>query len=655
MSEFTTRPKGLSRRQRTRLVQAAFTVTALLLGTSPAPQQLAIAGRLAGHTPVAIGFDGAVATVDSDATRVGIDVMRSGGNAVDAAIATAAALGVTEPLSGGLGGGGFLLYYDARTRGLHSIDGRETAPASARDDLLVNPGTGRPYHPLEARVSGLSVGVPGTGLLWQTALRRWGTISLREALSPAILLARRGFTVDQVFHDQVAANLAAFDQFDATRTLFLPGGRPPVIGYTLRNPDLAATYQLLADQGMSAFYTGPLAADIVSTVRRPPVSSRQGHPWPYPIRPGGMRLGDLARYQVRFPQPTRVSYRGLDVYGVAPPSSGGSTVGEALNIVGRHDLSALDRVQSLHLLLEASALAFADRNRYVGDDTPRWLIDQLLSRGFATERSCLITPNRALPKPAGPGKPDGSYQGCPRPTSGQAGLAGQSTTHLTTADRWGNTVAYTFTLEQLGGNAMVVPGRGFPLNNELTDFQAVSADRGVPDPNLPGAGKRPRSSMAPTIVTRSGRPWLAVGSPGGTTIITTVLQILVNRIDFAMTLPEAIAAPRASQRNTPAVTAEPAFLDSAAAGGLMKLGHRFELTAEIGAATAIELLPGGALLAATEPLRRGGGTAGVVRTPAAGTSLERADCLYQWSSVGSRGASASYQRQPIFSSPLALG
>ena len=233
---------------------------------------------------------------------------------------------------------------------------------------------------------------------------------------------------------------------------------------------------------------------------------------------------------------------------------------------------------------------------------------ELLSDGFAAERACQVGAT-ALTKPVAPGTPDGDYAGCPVPAAaGTEGSDGQSTTHLTTADRWGNVVAYTLTIESLGGNGIVVPGRGFLLNNELTDFNFTDTQGGT-DPNLPGPGKRPRSSMAPTIILADGTPFLALGSPGGSTIITTVLQILVNRLDLGMTLEEAVAAPRATQRNTAAVQAEPGF-DRAP---LQALGHTFADNPEIGAATAIEFLDDGSLLAVAEPVRRGGGSAAVVR------------------------------------------
>ncbi|GAA1795162.1 gamma-glutamyltransferase [Planosporangium flavigriseum] len=570
------------------------------------------ASRPGKASSVAEGYGGAISTVDPTATSVGLDVLRRGGNAVDAAVAAAATLGVTEPFSAGIGGGGFFVYYDARKRAVYTIDGREAAPMTMREDAFVNPATGEAYKFPEARVSGVSVGVPGTLMTWQEALRRWGTRTLAASLAPAAGVAERGFPVDATFSSQVAENQAAFGQFGSTSALYLPGGQPPAVGSTHRNPDLAATYRLISRNGVDEFYRGVVARDIVATVQHPPVAQQRIGKWDYEIRPGTMAMSDLARYRVRTPEPTHSQYRGLDVYGMATPSSGGTAVGEALNILEGSNLRALPKAQALHRYLEASALAFADRNRYVGDYTSRGTLEQLLSDGFAAERACLVDPAHALPKPVAPGVPDGSYGGCSRAAAGEANTQGTHTTNLTVADRWGNVVEYTLTIEQTGGNAMVVPGRGFLLNNELTDFNFTNTQAPAADPNLPGPGKRPRSSMSPTIVLAHGKPYLAVGSPGGSTIITTVLQILIGRLDLGLTLPDAIAAPRATQRNTASVQAEPAFLNSPEAKELERMGHAFAANPEIGAATGIEFRRDGRMLAAAEPTRRGGGAAAVV-------------------------------------------
>jgi gamma-glutamyltranspeptidase/glutathione hydrolase len=296
---------------------------------------------------------------------------------------------------------------------------------------------------------------------------------------------------------------------------------------------------------------------------------------------------------------------------MSTPSSGGVAVSEALNILERARLSAQDVTQVLHRYLEASALSFADRGRYVGAYTKESVLRKLVSDSWAAQRACQIDPNRALIKPVPPG--DINARGCTPARVGGPTEEGQSTTNLTVADKWGNIVEYTLTIEQTGGNAMVVPGRGFLLNNELTDFNFTGTQGDAYDPNLPGPSKRPRSSMSPTILLKDGKPFLALGSPGGATIITTVLQILVNRLILDMSLPEAMAAPRASQRNTAGIQAEPAF-HTTYGPALTALGHTFGPDVpELGAATAIELTGHGGFIASAEPVRRGGGAAGVVQ------------------------------------------
>jgi gamma-glutamyltranspeptidase / glutathione hydrolase len=551
--------------------------------------------------PTAVGTGGAAATVEVRATQAAMDTLRRGGNAVDAAVAAAAVLGVTEPFSAGIGGGGFMVIYRANDGGVTTIDHRETAPGAMRPDSFFEGGAPLPFT--DARYSGLSAGVPGTVRGWFEALERHGTISLAEALAPAIGVATEGFVVDQTFFDQTLANVDFFDDLPATASLFLdPDGTPRDVGSVFRNPDLAGTYQRIAHLGPKGFYRGAVAEAMVETVQHPPVGPGANHTW----RPGLMTMRDLRGYGAPERPATHVGYRGLDVFGMGPPSSGGSTVGEALNILEGYDLSAMSRDEALHFYLEASRYAFADRNAYLADsdfvDVP---LAGLLSDCFAAERRSLIT-EAAATNPVPPGDPfpcqDGDPAGSTHATSSTAPGA---TTHLTVSDRDGNVVAYTFTIESTGGNGMVVPGYGFLLNNELTDFNFDSTTH----PNRVEGGKRPRSSMSPTIILRHGAPFLALGSPGGSMIITTVLQILVDRVDLHATLPAAIAAPRASQRNTVATAAEPGFLATPEAEALSARGHTFTTSAEIGAATGIEFLGGGRVLAAAEPIRRGGGSA----------------------------------------------
>jgi gamma-glutamyltranspeptidase/glutathione hydrolase len=603
----------MPRRPTRALLVVLLLVLCLVAATTPA---LAGAPPRPVKQPTATGTGGAIATVDLDASAAGLEVLRNGGNAVDAAVAAAATLGVTEPYSAGIGGGGFMVIYLASQRRVVTIDGRETAPAAFREDSFIDPATGEPITFAERVTSGLGVGVPGTVATWQRALRKYGTRSLGKLLQPAIRVAERGFVVDQTFHDQTASNAARFAAFPATAELFLPGGAPPPVGSVLRNPDLARTYRLLARRGTHPFYRGRIAEAIAETVQDPPVDPAST----LNVRPGLMTEADLAAYRALDRPPTRVGYRGYQVYGMGPPSSGGSTVGEALNILEGYDLGGESYTQALFHYLEATRLAFADRNRWVGDpdfvDVP---LRGLLSQGFADERRCLIG-DRANVSPVPPGDPFPPFgPGCPAGVAVAGPAERPATTHLTVADRWGNVVSYTLTIEQTGGSGIVVPGYGFLLNNELTDFNPAPLFPGVPDPNLPAPGKRPRSSMSPTIVVRDGRPVVAVGSPGGATIITTVLQILVEHLDRGRSLPEAIAAPRVSQRNSDPGDAEPAFLASPEAAALQALGELFRpapttppLPSEIGAAAGIAFGRHGLQQAAAEPVRRGGGSALVV-------------------------------------------
>ena len=512
---------------------------------------------------------------------------------------------MTEPYSCGIGGGGFMVIRTRHGR-ITTIDSRETSPAAMRPDSFFEAGQPLAFAP--ARYSGLSAGVPGTVRGWSEALRKYGTWSLRRALEPGTKVARRGFEVDEIFAEQTEGNVPFFADVPSTAALYLDAdGTPRDPGYVLRNPDLARTYRLIGKRGPEGFYSGRVARAIVRAARTPPVFPDADNVW----RPGLMTEEDLASYTAPERRPTRVSFRGFSVWGMAPPSSGGSTVGEVLNILDGYRSLAADRTRALHLLIESERLAFADRGAFLADpdffDVP---LRGLLSERFASERRALIDPATAGTSPADPGDPAGD--GGPEGT-GRTGFSHprQSTTHLTVSDRHGTVVSYTFTIESTGGNGIVVPGYGFLLNNELTDFDFDD----VTAPNRSDGGKRPRSSMSPTIVTRGRRPVLAVGTPGGSTIITTVAQILLDRLGLGRSLPEAIAAPRVSQRNAAATQAEQAFIDSSEGQALAtSYGQAFQAAVDdIGAATGIEFGRHGRVLAAAEPVRRGGGSAAVER------------------------------------------
>lgn len=562
-------------------------------------------------SPVATGLGGAVASVDVEASRVGLEVLHQGGNAIDAAVATAAALGVTEPFSAGIGGGGFMVIYLHDQDRVITLDGREEAPAATTPDLFRDPddpgGGNLPFFPNRIS-SGLAVGVPGTPLNWETALSRYGTLSLADALHAAIDLAEFGFTVDETFAQQVARNRERFAAFTSTSELYLPNGKPPAVGATFTNPDMADTYRLLAKEGVNSFYRGDIAKAIVATVQTPPVVDKPV----FKVHPGAMTLGDLDRYEVRVRPPVVSDYRGYKFYGMGLPSSGGITVAQILGILEGSDLGRLERSEALHRIIEAERLAFCDRNTYLGDpeyiDAP---VSGLLNPAYIASFSL---PEKAADRCTTPGNPL-PYQTDPSPSLSQvpqvaAGNTqeGLSTTHLVTADQYGNVVSYTLTIESTGGSGIVVPGYGFILNNELTDF-----DTDLPHPNAPEPGKRPRSSMAPTIAFAPDGRIFAFGSPGGSTIITTVAGIANNLIDFQMSLPQAIIrAPRLSQRNGRTTTLERGLEETDEIKALAALGHEFRSVDEIGAATGLEIRPNGQLRAVAELHRRGGGAAMVV-------------------------------------------
>ena len=391
------------RRRRSPRISDFLLLACLLLLILAAP-----AGALVKRA-VATGTGGAVASDTVQATHAGLTVLAQGGTAADAAVAVASTLGVTDPFVAGIGGGGYFVYYDARTHRVYTIDGRETAPAADNASLFIDPATGKPLPFATAVTSGLSVGVPGTLMTWQRAVNRWGLFSLADDLTPAELVARRGFSVTPTLREQVRENAFRFDQFSSTSALFLPHGQLPVVGSKMRNPDLARTYAVIGQRGVGALYGGAIGRDVVRTVHNLPLAPGAT----LVPRPGAMTLADLAGYRALFRAPTHVRYRGYDVYSMAPSSSGGTTVGEALNILSNFNLGSESSVQVLHHYLEATRLAFADRNRYVGD--PAYVqvpVAQLLSADFGRQRACLINPAHALTSPVAPGDPFAGSGGC---------------------------------------------------------------------------------------------------------------------------------------------------------------------------------------------------------------------------------------------------
>jgi gamma-glutamyltranspeptidase/glutathione hydrolase len=599
---------------------AAFTAVLLAL-PSEAATAAGQAPPGAAKEPVAVGTGGAVASMDLDASQAGIDVLKHGGNAIDAAVATASALGVTIPFVAGPGGGGFMVIYLAKTHQVVTIDGRETCPAACTPTMFTDPKTGQPLGYDYASDQPLATGVPSMVGTWAKAISLYGRKSLAADLQPAIGVADRGFRINADFVQLTESDLPELQAYPASRALLLtPAGNPLPVGYLLRNPDLAKTYRLLARYGPSYLYDGPLGRAIVQADDHPVVTPGNT----VVAQPGIMTTSDLSAYQARVQAPTRVRYRGLDIYSMAPPSSSGSTVGEALNILSGYDLAAEPRATALFHYLEASRLAYADRNAYVGD--PRYVsvpLSGLLSPAFAATRRCLIQ-NQALVSPVAPGKPYPPYPSCQNQSSPQAAASseGLHTNNIVATDKWGNIVAYTSTINFFGGSGETVPGYGFLLNNEMTDFDFAPSSPGAYDPNLAAGGKQPRSSMGPVIAFRDGTPVFSVGAAGGSTIITTILQIILNHVDFGMSLPAALAAPRVSQTNSATSLAEPAFYNSALRQQLTsQFGEKFtEATGPIlpldhypGDATALQILGHGRFEAIAEPVRLGGGSALVVK------------------------------------------
>ncbi|HEY5799595.1 MAG TPA: gamma-glutamyltransferase, partial [Burkholderiaceae bacterium] len=341
--------------------------------------------------PVATGTGGAAATVNQHATRAAMAILDRGGNAVDAAVAAAATLGVTDPFSCGIGGGGFMVIYLAKDKRVITVEHREMAPAAFTPDAF-RPG-GKPMDYETAIASGMSVGVPGTVRGWHEALERYGTMNFKQVLAPAIAVAEKGYPVTEIFHHLTAENETKFRLFEGASALYLKDGKAVPVGTQLRNPGMARAYREIAAGGYKAFYEGAIARAIVDAVNRP--ATTKG----VTVVPGQMTLADLANYEARIRQPLHTTYRGYDLYGMPAPSSGAATVGLALNILEGYDLKAMPRAQAEHLYLEASRLAFADRNAYLGD--PEYVevpMAGLLSKAYAAQRRALIDPARASAK-----------------------------------------------------------------------------------------------------------------------------------------------------------------------------------------------------------------------------------------------------------------
>lgn len=510
------------------------------------------------------GRHGMVSTSNRYATLAGIEVLRQGGNAIDAAAAVQFVLNVAEPYASGIGGGLFMMVYLAETGEVIAIDGREEAPAGYTPDVFLNEN-GEPIPFFERATGGNSVGVPGTLAAVNRALEEYGTLELADVLQPAIQLARNGYTLDSVYAQTLVDNADRVKQFAGTAELYYDAdGNPLPTGAVIVNEDLATTFEIIAAEGIGAFYGGEIGQDLVDAVQNSEVN------------PGVMTLEDLEGYLAVKREPVMTTYRGYEVYGMNMPTSGGTTLMLMLNLLEGFDMQAMEWGSADYLTTMANVqnIAFADRNAFMADaDFVDVNVAGLLDKGYANQRRGLIlNPMLAVPTPVAPGEPpiiepedEASFNinwGIPVNDTESV-----STTHFSIVDQWGNMVAVTTTIELLMGSGVTVPGRGFLLNNELTDFSEFPVDaNGNPIANATTGeraerrtalgddattvgGKRPRSSMAPTLVLRDGQPVMALGSPGGSAIIGYVFNVLVNILDYGMNIQEAVNAPRIVARN----------------------------------------------------------------------------------------------------------
>jgi gamma-glutamyltranspeptidase/glutathione hydrolase len=512
-----------------------------------------------------------VAVAHPLAAEAGARALEKGGNAIDAAATIQFALNVVEPQFSGIGGGGFMMIHLAKTGETFIVECREKAPAAATPDLFGS------LNFTQASTSGVSVGVPGTLLGVATALKEYGTITLAEALQPAIKLADEGFAINRFLAANTADARTTYQP--ETKAVFrLPDGSPLPEGYLLKQPDLAKTFRLIAEQGTDIFYHGEIASAIVEAQKR----TRAGDPGI-----GKMTVGDLAQYNVKIRQPIVDEYRGWTVKSMSPPSSGGLTMIQMLKMLERFPLGdesqgfGFGATKTMHVMIEAMRLAFADRAMWMGDEdfveVPKV---GLIADLYVAMRSAMINENsRITPNPVAgdPWPYDTASLSLPFKL---AAIADQPdvghTTHFSVVDKWGNVVSYTTTIEAGWGTGIMVPGYGFLLNNELTDFNfppVYNPGTGNPGANDVAPFKRPRSSMTPSMLFKDDKPFAAYGSPGGATIINSVFQITLNLIDHGMSIQEAIDAPRISATSAAGSVAREAGFSDAAIQGLRDLGH----------------------------------------------------------------------------------
>ncbi|WP_304619661.1 gamma-glutamyltransferase [Paracoccus sediminilitoris] len=520
------------------------------------------------------------------AVQAGARVLEAGGSAADAMVAVQSVLGLVEPQSSGLGGGAFLVWYDAESGELTTLDGRETAPMDVTPTLFQDEN-GEPLEFMDAVIGGRSVGTPGTPRLLETAHRNWGKSNWSTLFQDAITLADQGFTVSPRLAELVAGEGDDLARYPATKDYFFPDGQPVAQGSTLKNPAYADTLRAIAKDGADAFYQGPIAEQITAAVRGATDN------------PGYLTASDLEHYQVIERPAVCAEYRDHDVCGMGPPSSGGLTLGQILGMLDNHDLSAgPEDADNWRMIGDASRLAFADRGRYMADsDFVPMPTEGLVDAEYLAKRAELLAGDDSLPEVA-PGSPGWSH----------AMLWGQdsalelpSTTHISIVDADGNALSMTTTIENGFGSRLMAGG--FLLNNELTDFSfETHDDAGYPIANAIAPGKRPRSSMAPTIVMKDDAPVMVIGSPGGSRIIGYVAKAIIAHLDWGMDIQQAVATPNILNRFG-TMDLEPG-LPAALTEGLTAMGFELSETDLTSGLQGIVLLPDG-LEGGVDPRREG--------------------------------------------------
>ena len=534
-----------------------------------------------------IAKNGMVASEQELATQIGVDILKAGGNAVDAAVAVGFALAVALPNAGNIGGGGFMMVHDARSGKDIALDFREVAPRGASRNMYLD-AAGKVIDG-KSLYTHYAVGVPGTVAGMTHALSRWGSMPLARVMAPAIALADKGYPVSVTLAKTLEQEKKNMGRWPATQSVFWRNGAPLQSGERLVQKDLAQSLRLISQQGAKAFYEGAIAQKIVAEMAP---------------HANALSLQDLRDYKVAEREPVRGSYRGYQIVTMPPPSSGGAHLIQILNMMERWPMNqwGADSAQSVHYMTEAMKLAYADRSEYLGDpDFVKIPLKGLISKSYASELAASIKPQQARPgKDIRPGRPQ-PYES-------------DQTTHYSVVDKAGNAVAVTYTLNTNFGSGIVARGTGILLNNEMDDFSAkpgVANAYGLVggDANAVQAGKRPLSSMTPTLVLKDGKPVLVTGSPGGARIITTVLQQIVNHIDFGMNPAEAAATPRFHHQWTPdELRVEKGFSPDTLAL-LRQWGHKVALKASMGRTQTIEIRDG-LLRGASDPRNPDGKTMG---------------------------------------------